>query len=147
MSCLRRPIRTLLVASADKFDLLGDGEVVRLAREFLTGTVRLGRLGRVARPLVALAHTYYPRTHVWVLNHQSLSKRTLPSPSDVIAACVLPGLAADALRVAGTAIVLVGGDRFRRTLRASAEICMRVLAVFVTSAIYLRHAASGYRHA
>lgn len=147
MSCLRRLISSLLVASAVKFDLLDDGEIVRLAREFLTGTVRLGRLGGVARPLVAFAHTYHPRTHELVLNLQATSKRTLPSPSDVIAAYVLPGLATDALRFAGTAIILVGGDRFWRTLRASAVICMRVLAVFVASAIYLQHAASVHRHA
>jgi hypothetical protein len=120
--------------------------LLRLVRELLSDPIRLQQVGEVARSRVLSSHTYQHRADELVARLQASSKRTCPSASDVFAACVSLGLTADALRVAGTAVVSVGGGRFQRTLGASVAMGLRVLAALVSAADHLRRAASSHRH-
>jgi hypothetical protein len=121
----------------------GEDDLVQLSRALLADPERIQQIGQEAFHHIMKTHTYQHRVDEMVTKLQSAAKQTCQSPSDVFAACLSLGLTADALRVAGTAVALVGGGRFQRALGIVASLCLMVLAALVAGANNIRRVVRG----
>lgn len=109
-------------------------ELLEVTRELLADPIRLRMIGDAARALVLAGHTYVHRA-VWLIDRlERLTRKAMPAPPDIFAACLALGLTADALHTASVSVSNARGGRLQSTIGKTAGLWIG-LAAFVASGV------------
>lgn len=115
-------------------------ELLEVTRELLSDPIRVREIGDAARAYVLAEHTYVHRA-VWLIEQlERLTRKAMPAPPDIFAACLALGLTADALHTASVSVSNVRGGRLQSAMGKSAGLWIDLAALVASGVEKLRRA-------